>query len=31
MAATLTPEERRQLYAWFEKRHARYRRYRGKD
>ncbi len=27
MAATLTPEERRQLYTWFEKRHARYRRY----
>jgi Spy/CpxP family protein refolding chaperone len=24
MVATLTPEERRQLHAWFEKRRARY-------
>jgi uncharacterized membrane protein len=31
MAATLTPEERRELHAWFEKRHARYRHYRDKD
>jgi len=31
MAATLTPEERRQLYTFFEKRHARYRHYRDKD
>jgi uncharacterized membrane protein len=30
MAAALTPEERRQLHAWFEKRRARYRR-RAKD
>jgi uncharacterized membrane protein len=31
MAATLTPEERRQLHTWFEKRRARYRHYRDKD
>jgi uncharacterized membrane protein len=30
-AAELTPDERRQLHAWFEKRRARFRRMRGED